>query len=297
MDESGCDGKQAKDHQEPIFVLGGITVSDERWFKTNKDFNDLLEELLPQGVPDNFELHANQLLSPDGEGYFEGWSRETRNKFATDVLDLISDLNHDCHIAIVPKKGLSEGSSPYILGLDYLTGYLEKYIRDRKGSTARGMVILDQKKDLEHEIHDLLREKRFGTKNARLKRLVEFGYHVDSRRNPMVQISDLIVYISRKCAELAMGHRDDWPEEAKSFYAKSFQKIYTRLAWKKFPEIQEKHCTTDYTNLFVKPQTVSDKTKKHIAVETIYSESEQEITGVRSIANKLSNPAKIDKVG
>lgn len=34
LDETGCTGPNLKDLDQPIFVIGGISVSDERWRKT-----------------------------------------------------------------------------------------------------------------------------------------------------------------------------------------------------------------------------------------------------------------------
>lgn len=36
LDEAGCKGGNLSDRQQPVFVLGGLSVSDEKWIKTQE---------------------------------------------------------------------------------------------------------------------------------------------------------------------------------------------------------------------------------------------------------------------
>ena len=49
----------------------------------------------------------------------------------------------------------------------------------------------------------------------------------------MVQLSDLVVYCSKKFLELEGGYRSEWPDEAKQFYAECYALISAREeAWR-----------------------------------------------------------------
>lgn len=93
------------------------------------------------------------------------------------------------------------------------------------------MIILD-KKDQHHDlIEQLMHERRFGGAAAhRVKWVVEFSYSVDSQRNPMVQLSDLVIYCTKRFIEIEKGHRDNWPQNAKNFYARCYSIIRERVA-------------------------------------------------------------------
>lgn len=79
----------------------------------------------------------------------------------------------------------------------------------------------------------ITRSRRFeAPSNTRVKWIAEFSYPVDSRKNPMVQISDLVVYCARRFLELDAGYRDSWPEEAKRFYSQCFAVIDDRIVKK-----------------------------------------------------------------
>lgn len=245
LDETGCSGGNLQDNQEPIFVLGGISVKDQGWNKTYQEFEKILLEYfqIPE-LPATFELHANHLLSPNGEGEFLGHSRARRNKLCLDILKLITDRSHKVHFLAIDKKTLNEKGSgdeiehfdtkqPYLLCYDYLVSYIEEYSKKYLGHTARAMLIIDIKDQYLTEIEAITRHRRFlAPKTKRLKWLVEFTYPVDSVKHPMIQFSDLTIFCVRKFLEIEAGYRDEWPDEAKSFFKECYEVISGRQQWK-----------------------------------------------------------------
>ena len=91
LDEAGCTGRDLQCAEQPIFVLGGVSVRDEGWNQTQRDFADILTNYFGGATPDAFELHAEELLSPTGDGPFAGHDRERRNELAKNVLSLLHD--------------------------------------------------------------------------------------------------------------------------------------------------------------------------------------------------------------
>ena len=73
VDEAGSTGKNLGDEQQPVFVMAGLLVSDERWRKTESEIRRITEAAFQGDLPSDFELHACELLSPEGEGLFAGW--------------------------------------------------------------------------------------------------------------------------------------------------------------------------------------------------------------------------------
>jgi len=68
LDEAGCNLRDLQNDEAPIFVLGGIIVKDKGWNKTHGDFETIINRYFNNAVPDNFELHSHELLSPNGDG-------------------------------------------------------------------------------------------------------------------------------------------------------------------------------------------------------------------------------------
>ena len=239
LDEAGCTGEDLNNDQQPIFVLGGVSVRDEGWNRTQEDFAKILSDYFSGNIPDNFELHAEQLLSPNGDGPFQNHDRERRNQLATTVLTLLNTRSHDVHIFAIEKQKLATEvcatemtynlKAPYLVAYDYLLTHINWFVKERLGRSARGMLIIDAKEQFNHDIETITRFRRFeDTAAHRIKWIVEFSYPVDSEKNPMVQLSDLVVFCSKMFFEIEAGYRESYPAEAKRFFAECFEIIDSR---------------------------------------------------------------------
>jgi Protein of unknown function (DUF3800) len=238
LDETGCTGADLNSPEQPIFVLGGVSVSDDRWRTTTEAFNDAVSEFFNGAVPENFELHATQLNRC--EGPFQGRAQEECNAFTHTLIDLVGTLKHNIHFIAIDKARLAaaqEGQHavinckiPYLLGFNYLISYIEAYVKGQLGKSARGMIILDEKDMYQSDIDRLTRYRRFEVPAVRrIKWIVEFSYPVDSVRHPLVQLSDVVIFHVRKFLECENGYREAWPEAAKNHFASCYEKICTRV--------------------------------------------------------------------
>lgn len=241
LDESGDTGANLSDLNQPIFVIGGISVRDEGWNATQELLAQTISAYFSGNIPDGFELHSKELLCPNGAGPFAGHEMQMRCELALCLLGLLSERSHGIHYLAIDKQVLATADhnssvpygsdQPYPIGFDYLITYINWYVRDQLGASARGMVILDQK-DQHHDLIELLmHERRFGGAAAhRVKWLVEFSYSVDSQKNPMVQLSDLVIYCTKRFIEIEKGHHEAWSQDAKNFYASCYSIIRSRVA-------------------------------------------------------------------
>jgi hypothetical protein len=110
-----------------------------------------------------------------------------------------------------------------------MISYIEKFTRDYLGRSARGMIILDVKNAYQDDIDAITHFRRYDAPQVRrLKWLVEFSYPVDSMKHPMVQVSDLVIFLARKFLESENGHRPDWPEGARNYFACCYDRIIER---------------------------------------------------------------------
>ncbi|RJX22763.1 MAG: DUF3800 domain-containing protein [Desulforudis sp.] len=249
LDEAGCTGKDLGNTEQPIFVLGGISVRDEGWNSTQESMAKIIEKYFSGAIPQNFELHAEHLLSPDGDGPFSGHARERRNNLAKSVLGLLEERSHDVHLYAIDKAKLKSSSccvaipydtmTPYHIAYDYLITYINWFVRNQLGSSARGMLIIDAKEQFQADIERITRARRFeGAAAHRIKWIVEFSYPIDSQKNPMVQLSDLVVFCAKKFLEIDNGYRESYSEEIKKFYAECYLSIHNRIRRKELIDRQ-----------------------------------------------------------
>lgn len=247
LDETGCTGADLANQQQPIFVIGGISVKAQGWRETTDQCRKILDDFFGGAVPNGFELHATDLVNH--QGAFAGFTQEQCNALAHSFLDLIAERKHAIHFVGIDKAKLAAalpGSGhevvncavPYLLGFNYLVSYIERYTKEVLGRTVRGMIILDEKDNYHSDIDAITNYRRYEIAKARrLKWLVEFSYPIDSVRHPMIQVSDLVIFLVRKFLEMENGYRPNWPDAAKSFYASCYAKIDKRIKWGKLIDV------------------------------------------------------------
>jgi hypothetical protein len=240
LDESGDTGTNLGDVNQPIFVLAGISIADEKWNNTQSEIVKIYEEYFNGDVPDNFELHSSELLCTSGEGFFEGHDINKRLGLVDSILALLEVRGHDVHCFAIEKKVLLTAAceypapydykTPYYCAFDYLITYVNWHMQSNLGRTSRGMIVLDQKDELQEGIEAIIHSRRFeGAQRHRIKRIVEFSYPVDSQKNPMIQFSDLIALCIRRFLEIEKGCHNEWPDEIKNKYAFWYSLIDARI--------------------------------------------------------------------
>jgi len=263
IDETGCNGRDLTQEQQPIFVLGGLILRDEGWNKTHIAFQKIISDYFENDVPENFEFHTQDLFSNNGTGDFEGHSRERRNQLINDILDLVISRKHHYYYFGIDKAKLNaydttqvrdrdyvELKTPYLIAYDYLITAYEKYTKEKLGRSARAMVILDEKDTFIEEIESMTRFRRFeNAVGKRVKWIVEFSFPVDSEKNTMIQISDLLLYLTRKYLEIENDYKDDFSADVKNIFRDFYRKVNARLIYKRIQT--ETGRNSDYYNNFI----------------------------------------------
>lgn len=239
LDESGDTGNNLNDQDQPIFVLAGLSVADKKWNNTKERLDTIVESYFSANAPPNFELHSNELLSPNGEGPFAGHAIERRLALVMDLIDLIGELGHQIHYYAIDKRKMAaancsfetifDNKSPYLLAFEYLITYMNWHVKENLGSSARGMIVLDEKQEHHQSIESIIHNRRYAVpNNQKVKWIVEFSYPVDSRKNPMIQLSDLVALCVRRFLEIETGYKPNVPAIVKAFYGECFHKIDLR---------------------------------------------------------------------
>jgi len=244
IDEAGTSGTNLTDSQQPVFVMAGVLVSDEKWRKTELAVASTLSVAFKGIMPPNFELHAHQLLSPKGEGPFEGWERERRNKLASDLLTILTTEKHSVFIQIIHKKKMGEvlpppddygfnWNNPWELGFHCFLTKFEEFLRSPKtGRTSSGLVIIDHDDQLMGVVRGHSKKRQQAKGWRELKKVVEIGYSAASHANPMVQLTDLVAFTMKKWAESQIEFSAQWPSEAHEVYQQYRTQIWSRTQFK-----------------------------------------------------------------
>jgi len=228
LDESGDTGANLQDDQQPIFVLAGLSVADKKWNNTKTRLDEIISEYFDGEIPDNFEIHSSELLSPNGEGPFAGHDINDRLQLVRDLLGLIDELGHYIHYFATEKASFANetcqyqtvfnSKHPYLLSFDYMITYMNWHVKKNLGQSARGMIVMDEKEEHHDSVEKIIHNRRFQVpNNQKVKWIVEFSYPVDSRKNPMIQLSDLVSLCIRRFLEIEKGYKPSVPESVKQF--------------------------------------------------------------------------------
>ncbi|MFC1981489.1 DUF3800 domain-containing protein [Chloroflexota bacterium] len=107
LDESGCTGQDLENKEQPIFILGGVSVRDGGWNATQEQLYSIIDNYFEGSIPEGFELHSEDLLSPIGDGFFHKHDRTKRNTLAKSILGLVSARGHAVHYYAIDKAKLA----------------------------------------------------------------------------------------------------------------------------------------------------------------------------------------------
>lgn len=260
LDESGDTGVNLTDANQPIFVLSGLSVADKKWNNTKESLDQIIRCYFKGNIPNNFELHATELLSPNGEGPFIDHAISERLALVRKLLKLLDDLGHFAHFFAIEKSKVKENvcefstnynaKNPYLLAFDYLISYINWHVKENLGQSARGMIVLDEKPEHHASIESIIHHRRFNVPAVqKVKWIVEFSYPVDSKKNPMIQLSDLLSLCIRRFLEIELGYKPDTPDIVKNFYAECFHLLQKRIKSKTL--IERKGKSLDKLNSYL----------------------------------------------
>ncbi|WP_457859311.1 DUF3800 domain-containing protein [Pseudomonas aeruginosa] len=240
LDESGDSGANLNDQQQPIFVLGGLSIADKKWNNTKEKLDEIIDSYFKGNTPAGFEIHSHELLSPHGQGFFNNHPINDRLTLVRSLLGLIEQLGHQVHFFAVEKSCLDQSNCqyqtvfntkhPYLLSFDYLITYMNWHVKENLGQSARGMIVLDEKEEHHESVEAIIQNRRFEVPaNQKVKWIVEFSHPIDSCKNPMIQLSDLIVLCIRRFLEIEKGYKPNIHDAVKNFYAECYNLIDKRV--------------------------------------------------------------------
>ena len=244
IDEAGNTGADLTSGQQPVFVMASLVVSDEKWRKTTAAVQRILQNYFGSAPEPDFELHACELLSPNGDGPFEGHSHDDRNQLTLDLLALIEDRGHTVFHVPIYKSKLDKTDSPnkdwgydwkhpWEFAFDLQVTMFEEFLRGTStGRTSTGLTIVDHEECYVEFVrrHTNLRQHLTGWRQ--LKKVVEIGYSASSHANALIQLTDLVAFTLKKYYELKTPNADKRPQAAKDFFTQCRNTVWSRVKFK-----------------------------------------------------------------
>ena len=216
FDESGNTGNNLNDAQQPIFVLCALAVPKDKWLQVEQDLHAEVEKIYPAPRPDDFEIHATELMS--GREWCKTIPVTDRLAFRDAWFSVA--VKHDLRIiyrAIVKKRferwmhgefGAGIAINPHVAAFPLVARVVDDWLRSLPGSPL-GIFISDENKEIVGDVEKSIRVLRGIEGTLKLGQIIEKGFFIDSSKSVVLQLCDLCALTLRKKEEAKAGFRDN----------------------------------------------------------------------------------------
>ena len=212
LDESGNTGNNLQETQQPVFVLAALLVPHKKWLALEADLQAAIEKFFPAPRPEDFEVHANEIINP--RGFFRQFPIQHRLDFFKSWLTLAAQ--HDLKVvyrAIVKKRyarwllevfGPGVTINPHIAAFPLVAQVLNDYLRSLP-QTPLGILISDENKVVMYDVEKSIRLLRGDRGGLGLSQIIEKGFFIESDKSLPLQLCDLCAFCLRRLEEQKTG--------------------------------------------------------------------------------------------
>jgi hypothetical protein len=216
FDESGNTGNNLNDAQQPVFVLCALAVRKDKWLQAEQDLHAEIERVFPSPRPDDFEIHATELMS--GRQWCKAIPLADRVAFRDAWFSVA--VKHDLRIvyrAIVKKRferwvhgtfGTGIAINPHVAAFPLVARVVDDWLKSLPGSPL-GIFISDENKEIVRDVEKSIKVLRGIEGTLKLGQIIEKGFFSDSSKSVILQLCDLCALTLRKKEEAKAGFRDN----------------------------------------------------------------------------------------
>lgn len=227
LDESGNTGTDLNNKQQPIFVLGGFLIEDNKWHEINNYFNTKKVEICDYFK--NNEIHTNEIFSPPHNSIFHIKDWKNNFEILNKLIDLILELDIQFQYIAIDKNtfkmevqqkfGNYVKVDPYIYSFCMLYKFISQSLEK---NNEKGIIFLDEIIDIPQYLSKIYSEISIQNHS-----IIEQALFLNSRDTNFIQIADIF-----------------------SFYVCQYLNI--QKGYKKYSDFKLNHCITSYNKLLTK---------------------------------------------
>jgi hypothetical protein len=216
FDESGNTGNNLNDTQQPVFVLCALAVPESKWLQVEVDLYAEIEKLFPAPRPDDFEIHATDLMS--GRRWFKSMPLASRVAFRDAWFSVAAKHQLQVVYRAISKKrferwihsvfGSGVSINPHIAAFPLVARVVDDWLKSLP-EMPLGIFISDENKEIVHDVEKSIRVLRGIEGTLKLGQVIEKGFFIDSSKSVILQLCDLCALTLRKNEEAKAGFRDN----------------------------------------------------------------------------------------
>lgn len=196
--------------------FSALAVPETKWLQVEQDLYVEIEKTFPAPRPDNFEIHATELMS--GRDWCKAIPLADRVAFR-DAWFAIA-VKHDLKIvyrAIVKKRferwmhaafGSGITVNPHVAAFALVSRVVDDWLKSLPGSPL-GIFIADENKEIVRDVEKSIKVLRGMEGTLKLGQIIEKGFFIESTKSVILQLCDLCALTLRKREEAKAGLRDN----------------------------------------------------------------------------------------
>lgn len=206
LDDSGSTGTKLNDIEQPLFVLGGVMLSDFVWHKVNAELNKIKAKYKIA----NKELHILDIMK--SKDNFKDWEYDDKKELISECLRVISKFSlkviffkvfkENYRLFFERKTALHNMDKipPYIVAYHYILQMVDEYLSHKK---VRGMLIADeQDKTMQIAKDELEKLREIDISDIKIKNIIETSFFTSSKDSNLLQLADIVAYTVKRYLEI-----------------------------------------------------------------------------------------------
>lgn len=223
-DESGNTGTDLDNKEQPIFVLAGLLIQDDKWHEINAYFNKRKIEILP--ILESVEIHTNELFNSSKKSAFNQFNWQDNFLTLEKLIDLILELDITICFIAIDKNSFKRGVNkvfkntlkidPYIYSFGMLYDNISQILHQKN---EKGIVFLDDILTIPSQLHNI-----YPILSQNNSTMIEEAMFIKSQNTNFIQIADIF-----------------------AFYIEKYYSITKN--YKKYNPVKQKHCLDMYEKL------------------------------------------------
>lgn len=223
-DESGNTGTDLENKEQPIFVLGTLSIKDTKWHDINDYFYKKKVEIYENFK--NIEIHTNEIFNPPHNSIFHIKNWQNNFQILDNIVNLIMELDIVFQFIAIDKLKLKNNFMPNNVKIDpYIFAFSMLYNSISESceiKNEKSIIFLDEIIDIPKALNDI-----YPVLSINNKTIIERALFLKSRDTNFIQIADVF-----------------------SFYVCQYLNIEN--GYKKYNEFKKNHCINNYKKLLTK---------------------------------------------
>ena len=207
-DESGNTRTDYDNNEQPIFVLAGILIEDNKWHETNNYFNQ--EKIKIWDIFSENEIHTANIFNPRKNSIFRHDNQQQNLDVLEKLVNLISQLDISVYYIAIDKKWFKKGVNfvfkntlkiePYIYSFVMLYDNISQTLCKNK---EKGIIFLDDILTIPSQLHNV-----YPILSRNNSTMIEEAIFVKSDCSNFIQIADVFAFYIERYFSIKKGYKD-----------------------------------------------------------------------------------------